>query len=155
MLFRSGESAFSGCRNLKTVSYNGNITGWCAINGLNNLMGSISDATLFINGNKLTELTVPDGLTDIPAYAFRNCGNLTSVTIPDSLKNIGNYAFSGCNNLKTVSYNGNITGWCAINGLDNLMGVVSDATLFINGNKLTELTIPDDITAVQIGRAHV
>lgn len=143
-----GESAFSGCRNLKTVSYNGNITGWCSINGLNNLMGSIADATLFINGSKLTELTVPDGLTDIPAYAFRNCGNLTSLTIPDSLKNIGNYAFSGCNNLKTVSYNGNITGWCAINGLDNLMGVVSDATLFINGNKLTELTIPDDITAV-------
>ncbi len=49
-----------------------------------------------------TELTIPDGITEIYQYAFRGCSNLTSIVIPDSVETIGDYAFSGCSNLNSI-----------------------------------------------------
>ena len=49
---------------------------------------------LYINGSKVAgELTIPDGVTTIPDYAFNGIGDITSVYIPDSVTSIGSYAF--------------------------------------------------------------
>lgn len=55
---------------------------------------------LYLNGNEVTELVIPDGMTSI-SKVFLSCPSLTKVTIPSSIKNIG-CAFSFCANLQTV-----------------------------------------------------
>lgn len=44
----------------------------------------------------MTEVEIPDGVSEIGQHAFLNCRSLKSVVIPCGLENIGIYAFSGC-----------------------------------------------------------
>ena len=109
---------------------------------------SIGDSAFRDSG--LTSVTIPESVTSIGDYAFYKCSNLTSVTIPESVTSIGSYAFEWCNGLDNIYYIGNITNWCRINGLGDLMKVgKSDRTLYIDGKAIIgELTIPDNITSI-------
>lgn len=49
-----------------------------------------------------TNLTLPEGITEINCGAFYGCTNLMSITIPDSVLGIGDDAFSGCCKLVEV-----------------------------------------------------
>jgi hypothetical protein len=60
-------------------------------------------------GTGLTSVTIPEGVTDIKAFAFRDCKNLTSVTLPRSLKRVGSSAFRGCTSLTDVIIPSGIT----------------------------------------------
>ena len=51
---------------------------------------------LYLNGQEVKDLVIPDGVTSIGKYAFYGCSGFTSVTIPNSVTNIDNTAFSGC-----------------------------------------------------------
>ena len=44
----------------------------------------------------LTEVILPNTITDIGKSAFCGCPVLSKISIPDSVKNIEEYAFSGC-----------------------------------------------------------
>ena len=44
--------------------------------------------------------SIPEGVEEIDAFAFRDCRNLTSVTIPNSVKIVDMCAFDGCVNLR-------------------------------------------------------
>ncbi|MCI7813972.1 MAG: leucine-rich repeat protein [Lachnospiraceae bacterium] len=48
------------------------------------------------------EYIIPEGTTEIGAYAFSYNKNLTNLTIPDTVTEIGEEAFSHCSNLKTM-----------------------------------------------------
>ena len=48
------------------------------------------------------EVTIPDGVTNIGNYTFRNCTGLTSIKIPKNVTSIGKNAFDGCTDLKEV-----------------------------------------------------
>ncbi|MDO4815702.1 MAG: leucine-rich repeat protein [Bacillota bacterium] len=58
----------------------------------------------FKNFNSLTKVTIPETVTEIGAYAFRNCG-MTEISIPGSVKTIGNNAFWECKKLTSVTLN--------------------------------------------------
>ena len=90
-----GSSAFRGCSGLTSIYYAGDVADWCGISGLNNIMSS--GRVLYIGGNKVEgAVTIPDGVTSIPSYAFAYLTGITSVTIPDSVTSIGSSAFNGC-----------------------------------------------------------
>ena len=56
------------------------------------------------NGIKpLTELTLPEGVIKIGAFAFTNCKDLKSVKIPDSVTQIGEGAFQNCSSLQSIT----------------------------------------------------
>lgn len=44
----------------------------------------------------LTEITIPEGVTEIPEQSFMGCSKLTRVELPDSLRSIGEDAFASC-----------------------------------------------------------
>ena len=145
-----GGSAFYSCHKITRIDYSGDITGWLNIEGLNSLMSYVSSSCeLYISGTKVEELVIPDGVTSIPSYAFRNLTGITSVTIPDSVTSIGSSAFSGCSGITRVDYSGDISGWLNISGLYNLMNYVSSSCeLYISGTKVEELVIPDGVTSI-------
>ena len=110
-----GEYAFATCTGLTSITIPDSVTGigseafswhsslnvyisdlaaWCNID----FKGIIStyNYRLYLNGNRITNLVIPDGVTSVSAYAFNGCSGLTNITIPDSVTSIGNCAFSSC-----------------------------------------------------------
>ena len=57
---------------------------------------------LYINGEEVTDLVIPNSVTQIGARTFINCSSITSVTIPESVTEINGLAFSGCSGITTV-----------------------------------------------------
>ena len=54
----------------------------------------------------LTEIDLPEGVTQIGVEAFYNCISLKTLIIPKTLTEVGDRAFSGCDALSTVYYTG-------------------------------------------------
>ena len=168
-----GSGAFYNCSNLQDI-YITDIEAWFNISGFNNLMrGSSNNKKLYINNELATSITItiPDGVTEIPSYAFKGCSGLTSITIPDSVTSIGRHAFERCTGLTSVTipnsvtsidtyafydctniqdiYITDIAAWFNISGLDNLMKYgASNKKLYINNEPATSITIPDGVTAI-------
>ena len=102
-----GGSAFYNCSSLTSIYYTGDVAGWCGISGLNNIMSS--GRVLYIGGNKVEgAITIPDGVTNIPSYAFAYQKAITSVSLPENLNEIGAYAFYGCSGIESVMLPSNI-----------------------------------------------
>ena len=63
-------------------------------------------------------VTIPEGVTDIGAYAFFTCDSLESVAIPDSVTRIGEYAFADCSGLTAIVPRGSFAErYCEENGI--------------------------------------
>lgn len=56
----------------------------------------------FANRDKITSISIPDGVTKIKSGAFINCIALTSIYIPKSVVEIGEGVFSGCSSLMSI-----------------------------------------------------
>ena len=182
-----GDSAFRGCRAMASVTIPDSVTSiggyafadcggltkvyihdlaaWCGIVFHSSWSNPLLTAKhLYLNGKEITDLTIPDSVTNIGDYAFsgcsaltsvtipegvtsigntafRACSGLTSVTIPDSVTNIGDYAFSGCNGLTNVTIFGNITNdYCGTEEYNNspFASCTNIATLVLGG-KMTKI----------------
>lgn len=91
----------------------------------------------FHDCDKLTSITIPDGVTSIGWKAFFHCINLVSVKIPKSVMNIGKEAFCDCRNLTSIDIPDNITN----------IGYHS----FCNCYKLASITIPNGVMEIGYG----
>ena len=150
-----GKDAFDDCDSLTNTYYNGNIASWCGISGLSNLMAY--GENLYINGEKLVDLIIPEGVTSIGDYAFRGCSSLTSITIPDSVTNIGNSAFGGCSKLTSITIPDSVTSignsafydcW-SLASITLPEGVTSIGDSAFSGcSCLTRITLPDGVTSI-------
>lgn len=49
-------------------------------------------------------IAIPNSITAIADYAFRNCQNLERILLPSTLRRIGAYAFAGCTALRRVEF---------------------------------------------------
>ncbi len=95
-----GARAFFDCKKISEVHIS-DVGAWCGINFADYDANPLSyyGKTLYLNGEKITELVIPEGVTKIPAFAFYNQISIVKVTLPTSLNMIGNFAFSGCEKL--------------------------------------------------------
>jgi len=101
--------AFGDCTGLKSV-YITDIAKWCAISFDGYYSNPLCYANnLYLNGELVTNLVIPDGVTSIGSYAFYECTSLTSVTIPDSVTRIGDRAFYNCTSLTSVTIGNGVT----------------------------------------------
>ena len=98
-----GGYAFSGCENLTSFSYSGSVAQWCNISFASPLNQG-TPYSLTINGSMVTELVIPEGVTNIKDYSFNGCNSLVSVSVPSSVTSIGINTFSGCDNLAVFRF---------------------------------------------------
>ena len=100
-----GDEAFYNCNRLTSVHIS-DLAAWCAISFGSNPLDYAHN--LYLNGELVTDLVIPDSVTSIGDDAFRNCTSLTSVTIGNSVISIGNYAFRNCTSLTSVTIGNNV-----------------------------------------------
>ena len=129
-----GMGVFYGCSGLAKVEIS-DIAAWCNIEFGNDYANPLFYAhNLYLNGEPLTNLEIPESVTKIGDYAFRSCRGLTSVTIPESVTEIGNYAFESCSGLTSVTIPESVTS----------IGIGA----FFNCSGLTSVTIPESVTEI-------
>lgn len=85
-------------------------------------------------GNTRTSFSIPDSVTAIGVYAFRNCKRLNNIIFPESVTYISNHAFYACTGLTSVT----IDGWVRTIGIHS----------FDNCTKLTTVTIGKYVSAI-------
>lgn len=117
-----GGRAFQHCTDLNAV-YISDLVAWCNIHFGEHIVAAYDDCAsnplmyakhLYLNGEEITDLNIPYGVTAIKKYAFRYFSGLTSVTIPNSVTEIGLRAFQDCTNLMTITIGSGVTsirGW--------------------------------------------
>lgn len=107
------------------------------------------------------ELVIPSRIQELPvcsvaAYAFEDCTVLTDVTLPDSVTEIGDYAFLDCTNLVRAVLPEGITSLdYTFVGCSSLSDVVIPESVTRIGklafslcSSLADITIPDAVTVI-------
>lgn len=88
---------------------------------------------LYLNGELVEKLEIPEGTTHIGAFAFLRCQSITEVVIPDSVTSIGESAFNQASQLRKVTVGSGLT--------------TSGEHIFRNCPSLTDVTFSDDCAA--------
>ena len=152
-----GWSAFEGCSSLTAVHIS-SLEAWCNID-----FGS-SDANplryaknLYINGELVTELAIPNSVTAIKDYAFYGCSSLESITIPEGVTSIGGSTFHGCSSLESITIPEGVTsiGYDAFYKCSSLTAITIPEGVTSIGNSafyycsgLTDITLPESVTSI-------
>ncbi|MCQ2375763.1 MAG: leucine-rich repeat protein [Salinivirgaceae bacterium] len=149
-----GSYAFKGCSGLTKVNAE-SIEGWLGISFSNYDSNPLYYAQhLYVDEKEVTELIVPEAITQINNYAFYNCSGLTLVTIGNSVTSIGSSAFSGCNNIGVLTYNTNAIGTnfshkeklATVNIGNEVTSICASA--FYDCSGITSVTIPNSVTSI-------
>ena len=175
-----GEGAFSGCSGLTSVTIGSGVTsiGTMAFYGCSSLNKvefasieslckiSFEELTsnplyyarhLYIGGQEVKDVIIPNSVTSIGSYAFEYCSDLTSISIPTSVTSIGNYAFSGCSGLTSITIPNSVTSigeyaFWHCSGLTsvtipNRVSSIGEGA-FSGCSSLTSITIPNSVTTI-------
>lgn len=106
------KEAFSYCRNIKKVMVK-DLVAWCNIEFIkNSLYNYPASNPLYYAGRmysdentEITDLVIPDAVTEIKNYAFLGYKGLKSVVIPNSVTKISDFAFYDADNIaEVISY---------------------------------------------------
>lgn len=92
--------------NLSTITIDNQNLYFTTDNGI--LYNKDKTTLLFCPMNKNTDITIPNGVTEIYDFAFSNC-SCSSLTLPESLVTIGNSAFMGARGLTQIIIPDNVT----------------------------------------------
>ncbi len=127
---RVGLSAFYGCAQLPGIIFKARN---CDFMG-----GSLSTAA-FGNCTRLRSVTIADGVTQIPDYAFSGADAITSALVfPQSLEYIGDYAFSFCSKISgSIDIPDEVTtiGECAFNQCHSITELIIGANVDTIGSR--------------------
>ncbi len=130
-----GSYAFSGCSNITQTNYTGTIAQWCGIDlGSGSSNPTYHSHNLFINNVEVTNLNIPDGISEIKKYALYNCSDIVTISLPNTVTSIDDYAFYGCSGLTGITIPNAVTS----------IGNYS----FRGCSGLTSLTIPSLVNSI-------
>ena len=172
------ECAFEGCSDLKTVTFGkvtatelmsnvfrdckaltavnvDNIQSWFNIQFFNDTSNPVSYAhNLYVGGQLLTDIVIPEGTVKINKYMFHGCESLKNITMPESLETIGEYSFEYCNAIESLEFSKGlkVIEQHAFRDCSNITNLVFNEGIetigdysFTGCNGLTELSIPSTV----------
>lgn len=92
--------------------------------------------------NRISSLTIGEGVTRIGDYAFMLCSFVTKVVIPESVTSMGDWAFWHCSSLATVTFE---------NGsqLKTIEGGYPSSGTFADCTALTSIEIPASVETIE------
>ncbi len=96
---------------------------------------------------QITEIILPNSVTNIGRYAFEGCSSLTSIAIPDSVISIGSGIFSDCTSLTEIQVSEGNEVYTSCEGV--LFN--KEKTEFIrypSGKSETDYIIPNGVTSI-------
>lgn len=125
-----GGYAFTNCENLSF--YITDLSAWCKIDRDYSVFNYAYH--LYLNGEEITKLVIPDDIEEIAGYAFAYNIYINTVSIPSNVKTIGLYAFSHMDGLTSISLT---------DGLEKLK-----AGAFAYNEQLLVLRIPQSIKEI-------
>lgn len=143
-----GLDVFSLCTNLSSVDVP-SLEAWLGIEFESYGSNPVYRArNLFINGEKLEKLEIPQGVETINSFSFYNCASIRNISFPSSLKSIGAYAF--------YNSRANSVGISSLTHLFNMdfASISSNPlayarNLYVNGKRITDIVVPDEITKIK------
>lgn len=133
-----GEEAFAQC-GLTDITI-GSLESWlnCSCTGAGSRPNAGKNGVhLYLDGTELTEITIPEGVTAIAAYAFSNCRGIGSAVIGNDVTCIGECAFENCRDLSDVTIGKKVTS----------IGEYA----FRNCTFIPAITIPDSVESIGNG----
>lgn len=149
-------SSFRNCTGLTNI-YISNISDWAAGTGRNLLSCNSNGKNLYLNGNLITDLEIPTGITQIGTRAFAYCSSIRTVTLPDSVTTIGASAFAYCSSIQTVSLPDSVAtigggAFSCCSGLINIrlpqnLSSIENST-FDGCSSLANIELPDHIETI-------
>ena len=168
-----GNSAFSDCTGLTTVTWNArNVQDFQSTGG--RPFSNCKNLTEFVFGEEvehipdylcyklttLKNLVIGNSVTSIGEWAFHRCTSLTEVTIPNSVTTIGGLAFYSCTGLQKVTIGNSVksigdkafyfcTDLKTVTIGNSVKSIGDKAFYFCNG--LTEVSIPNSVTSIGSG----
>lgn len=120
-----GESAFSGCTGLTSITIPTSVTG-------------IGEST-FRDCTSLARIEIPASVTGIGSFAFSGCSSLARITIPASVTRIGCFTFSGCSSLEDIHFDDG-KGWSVYRSLESGGSIETFTEFYFTANAKTLLT---------------
>ena len=110
-----GYAAFEGCGNLDYINVP-DLAAWCVVKiksfrkHLSVHSGEVEDvyipifnkAELRVDGQRVTHLTIPEGIDSIGAGLFNNCGSIKTLYIPEHVTGLGASSFADCDALENI-----------------------------------------------------
>ena len=127
------DSAFYGCRYVYVNI--ADIGAWCNIEfGDMYANPCIFHGSFNLNGRSITNLVIPETVTEIKDYAFMGCNYITSVVIPEGVTRIGLNAFHTCSRLTSIVIPESVTEF--------------GPSVFVSCRSLVDITLPPHITSI-------
>ncbi len=152
-----GSAAFEDCSALTAVHYTGDEAGWCEIRFDDYEANPLYYAhNLYIDNTLVTDLVIPESVTEIKDYAFSGC-SVTQVTIGNSVTSIGDYAFCKCSGLSSVTIGNSVEsiGGYAFSDCSGLTSIIIPNSVTSIGEaafelctSLSSITIPNSVTSI-------
>ena len=102
-----GSSAFRNCNSLTSIEIPK------TLEKLDTYINYVYYHGPFQGCTNLREIQYEEGITSIPEYIFLNCEGISNIVIPDTVTDISVSAFEGCINLEQVKFSKNLTSICA------------------------------------------
>ena len=111
----------------------------------------------FSDCSSLSNIVIPDSVTDIGDYVFFHCRSLSNIVIPDSVTDIGEGAFSDCRSLSNIVIPDSVTdiGKSAFSGCSSLSNIVIPDSVtdigddaFFHCSSLSNIVIPNSVTDI-------
>lgn len=125
-----GSSAFYNCPKLNKI-YISDLSAWNLVSVATEDDSPLhNDNTIYLNGEPIVDLVLPDTEVKVSPYAFVNCQSIKRVRIPDAVLMIHRHAFSNCRNLTDVK-------------LPDCLEILDAA--FNNCTGLKTITIPENL----------
>lgn len=155
-----GPNAFAKCEHLEAISIPATIEGqeWRIFEGCINLHKvNVEDMTAFIkldiagwwtgsplwegadlylNGELVKDLVIPEGIEEVGYCKFAHCTSIESITMPSTMKVTGLYSFANCPNLKRVDM------------LHSSLETLGDMS-FVNDVSIEEIILPSTLKTMK------